>query len=303
MGRGVGVSGRAVNVSGRSQTIGVPDAIPDSVVTAGDDPEVSDSEEFDTSDNTTQLINSLNNKVRGPVVTYVSGFGWVSAGGRDSNNAEIANVEYLNKVSGTWDDSKIPNMPNKRWEAAGCTHKGYAVIAGGFDGISANKDLDYLDVESLTWATSSALPNGINQCACGEDGDFVYAAGGINDSDGFQRWDLSSDSWDTSITDVPYSQQFGHLAGFNNKNKLVLCGGTSGGSTTDLTYIYDADTDSWTQGQSMNTAAERGGELIRGNKMYVVGGETDKIQEYDIDADDWTTVASLSESRAYVGAG
>ena len=87
--------------------------------------------------------------------------------------------------------------------------------------------------------------------------------------------------------------------------KIYVTGGFSHGSSTNSVYVYDPQSDAWTQLASMSIARRLHASAVVGGKLYVFGGigaEDDEenlstAEVYDPASDSWAQGSSLTSAR------
>jgi N-acetylneuraminic acid mutarotase len=170
------------------------------------------------------------------------------------------------------------------------------VISGTTDlGVSTNAAAVYDPVANV-WSSLPPLPftttNGINHAASGTDGNKFYIFGGRDDHHApaigystVQIYDPASNTWATSVdsgsTLAPLPQERGGMgkAVYYNGDFYVMGGETvtgGTGATPNNVYnrvdIYNVASNTWRSGTPMPTARHGIFPVLRGNRIYVVGG-------------------------------
>jgi N-acetylneuraminic acid mutarotase len=170
------------------------------------------------------------------------------------------------------------------------------VISGTTNlGVSTNAAAVY-DPVANTWSSLPPLPftttNGMNHAASATDGSKFYIFGGRDDHhapaigyDAVQIYDPVSNTWATSVdsgsTLAPLPQERGGMgkAVYYNGDFYVMGGETvdgGTGATPNNVYnrvdIYNVASNTWRLGTPMPTARHGIFPVLRGNRIYVVGG-------------------------------
>ena len=85
--------------------------------------------------------------------------------------------------------------------------------------------------------------------------------------------------------------------------KIYVTGGLQKSANVNSFYVYDPQTDAWTQLASMGIARRGHASAAVGGKLYVFGGEDDdeeplnSAEVYDPASDSWAQVSSLTSVR------
>ncbi len=100
------------------------------------------------------------------------------------------------------------------------------------------------------------------------DGSVYFAGGGTT----CERY-TPGEGWE-QVADLPEARFIPSAEALNGK--IYLFGGFRSGDTgpADETYIYDPDTDTWTDGPNMVYAGGRRASAVVGDAIYVMGGTT-----------------------------
>lgn len=169
------------------------------------------------------------------------------------------------------------------------------VVSGVNNGFSTNAAAVY-DPVANTWASLPPMPftvtNGINHAASATDGNKFYIFGGRDDDhepaigyNTVQIYDPASNTWVTSndagstLSPLPQARGGMGKAVYYNGDFYVMGGETvSGGTgaTANNVYnrvdIYNLASNTWRLGTPMPTARHGIFPVLRGNRIYVVGG-------------------------------
>ena len=101
------------------------------------------------------------------------------------------------------------------------------------------------------------------------------------------------------------------------KGKIYLFGGVSNsdqsvnGIKQKTTFVYDPQSDSWTQKKDMPTSRAAATAVVVNNKIYVIGGyydsngkvvRTNVVEIYDPNSDTWQTGISMPTARSWSSA-
>ena len=221
-------------------------------------------------------------------------------GGLDANSA--GQVQIYDPSTNGW--SVGAPAPYAAGSCCSAVINGKIYIAGGLIGVnsvqgilgvSTNAAAVY-DPVANTWASLPPLPftttNGINHAASATDGNKFYIFGGRDNHHApalgyntVQIYDPVSNTWVTSndsgstLAPLPQARAGMGKAVYYNGDFYVMGGETvSGGTgaTVGLVYnrvdIYNAASNTWRLGTPMPTARHGIFPVLRGNRIYVVGG-------------------------------
>jgi len=169
------------------------------------------------------------------------------------------------------------------------------VISGSNNGSSTNAAAVY-DPVANTWTSLPPIPftpaHGINHAASATDGNKFYIFGGRDDDhqpaigyNTVQIYDPASKTWvtsnDSGSTLAPLPQARGGMgkAVYYNGDFYVMGGetvsggtGATSGNTYNRVDIYNLASNIWRLGTPMPTARHGIFPVLRGNRIYVVGG-------------------------------
>jgi N-acetylneuraminic acid mutarotase len=163
---------------------------------------------------------------------------------------------------------------------------------------------------SSAWRERTPVPYRAAAMFAVSDGIHVYIGGGASDDfhDDLWQYDPGSDSW-TPLAASPDAHGSSQAVYF--EGKIYSIGGfVSNSATTDLTRIYDIDTNTWSLKAArmpqplgaMATALWNGVIYIAGG--YLPGlGVVDTLYAYDIASDTWRTLSPMPQALNYPGFG
>ena len=131
---------------------------------------------------------------------------------------------------------------------------------------------------TMEWSNKAEMPTGRYEPAVVAADGLLYVFGGqighCSSTAANEGYDPSTDTW-TSLSALP--GLFTGLRGVALDGKIYLPGGWKGNPCYDTVtkelYIYDPDTDSWTQGQPMEKARGRYGMALLDGLIYVMSGQ------------------------------
>jgi N-acetylneuraminic acid mutarotase/uncharacterized coiled-coil protein SlyX len=160
-----------------------------------------------------------------------------------------------------------------------------------------------VDTGDVTFGTR--MPKGVSGAAfgAGPDGK-IYVAGGWNVSDGdyYQRvqiYDPALDSWTEAVGDVP--SPIGRSASAMSPDGMLYVFG--GGWTSNVTLIYDTQTDVWRNGTDLPSwGLDADAVVVSPTQVFLIGDGSSDVRVYNPVADEWSSVASLPISLGWASA-
>jgi N-acetylneuraminic acid mutarotase len=161
-----------------------------------------------------------------------------------------------------------------------------------------------------TWTAKTDMPTsryGHNTCAVNGK---IYAIGGVAGIGCYQpafptveEYNPSTDTWDTTKTDMPTARTGFALSAVNGK--IYAIGGSSQTCVMDLSTVevYDPQTNTWDDTTKTDMPSPRGGlssSAVNG-KIYAIGGHYNgnalrTVEEYDPVTNNWTPKADMPVS-------
>jgi N-acetylneuraminic acid mutarotase len=168
------------------------------------------------------------------------------------------------------------------------------------------------DPATNTWETKTSMPTARSWLTANVVNGKIYLMGGYPDITLNEVYDPATDSW-TTKTPAPNTLIFGFdkPASAVIDNKIYVIGGISQDQSYDLNQIYDAETDTWSQGVSPITSVDGGAAaattgVLAPKRIYVLGNsanfrqgeEQNFVRVYDPETDSWT-FGSDAPTRRY----
>jgi N-acetylneuraminic acid mutarotase len=214
-------------------------------------------------------------------------------GGQFSNRSSNARaeqtgaIEVYDPATNTW-KTKTP-MPNPRSQFQANVVNGKIYLIGGRTGgqnstVSLN---EVYDPETESWATKASMPYPVVSYASAVVGDKIYVFGGqdeFNDPMNLavnQIYDTETDTWSfgTSLPTAVWKAAAAATSDTSVQQKIFVVGGqlADSGDTTNVTQIYDPESNSWIVGRSMPTARFDLAVAAVNDKLYAIGGTTHNI--------------------------
>ena len=242
------------------------------------------------------------------------GDAFYTAGGLDSNNQQVSDVERFTNscptptptptVTGTPPTATpSPTPPCDAWQE----QPAYPLFVFLNAAVSLNGDLYSFGGEGNAgiipyaykydgtyWAQLTNLPTPIEATSAVADGTYIYilnghATSGI--SNNLYRYDPAADSY-TQLAGAPISTTEQNAAYLNGK--IYLVGGrTANGEYTSTVQIYNISTDSWSRAASYPQPMGDAAAVALNGYIYVAGGglDTNKTYRYDPSSNTWSDSA------------
>jgi subtilisin family serine protease/N-acetylneuraminic acid mutarotase len=226
------------------------------------------------------------------------------------------------KTTDTW--SPIADAPRPLQHAAAAFVNGTLYVVGGLNDANEQVSTAYAyDPAIDRWTQVASLPGprwGAGQAVLGG---MLYLVGGCTEdpcwvaSNSVLRYDPLADTW-AEVADYPTTVLDQACAGIDTK---VVC---AGGMTDALngewngqlsaTYVYDAASDTWSQGADMPYDAFEMGYGAANGRLQVFGGRGGSMlsnllqnrsdaAEYDLATNTWSRLPSLPAARVYFQTG
>ncbi len=246
--------------------------------------------------------------------------GKIYAIGGQNSNGELNLNEMYDPATDQW-ISKA-SMPTARTGAAMAVYGSKIYVIGGQVGDSYIGNLEVYDTVTNTWETLASMPTPRSDLSANVINGKIYLIGGKTYSNVVpyytqtsvnQVYDISANTWSTSAS-MPTALQ--GYASTVVGNKIYIIGGAKQAvsgidSSVNTLLIYDAQTDTWSNGKTMKETSSYGAAaytlgVIAPSKIYYIGGYsagafTGKTQVYDIEQNTWTDGPTMPTARAYLG--
>ena len=158
----------------------------------------------------------------------------------------------------------------------------------------------------MAYLEKAAAPVGTDRHASATAGSYVYIIGGeyFNGAtyavtSTVQRYDTGSDAW-VFLASLP--APYDNSEGCSMNGKVYVPGGYTGSAITNINYIYDIATDTWTTGAAVPSSPGNLWSTVAcnaaTNKVYVIGGfdgsaATTSNFIYDATANTWSSGAAF----------
>jgi N-acetylneuraminic acid mutarotase len=208
----------------------------------------------------------------------------------------ITRVQPAGAVMDSW--TTKAQMPTPRSGLGVAVVNGRIYAIGG-DGGGANEEFD--PVED-TWTTKKPMPTGRSRFGIAVYQNRIYVIGGSTNSgltDANEVYNPLTDTWEIR-TPMPLGARADLCANVVN-GKIYLIGGSFLSSLpipSNLTEVYDPETDTWATEASMPTAVYGCTSTVVNNKIYVIenslsGSVHSLNQIYDLETDTWSYGKSI----------
>lgn len=231
-------------------------------------------------------------------------------------SVEVKYSESTDRMQIIWTDY-VAQLPEARAWMPAVELNGKVYVIGGLDmNTNATNKMFVYDPATNTWDDTKApmsIPR--NGHTANSVGGKIYVIGGFESAQGnavnhMEAYDPNTDTWETLRT-LP--QKTGAHASAVVNGKIYIVGGEPseppGGITYDNTFVYDPQTDSWTELAPMPEASCWYTASAANGKVYTFGGVnnstkliTNEIYEYDPVTDAWQEMVAMKMDRMVAGA-
>lgn len=225
-------------------------------------------------------------------------FGGVTIGATAGGFSPLAWSLDVSNPTAQW--TAIASMPTPRAGAyAGVVNGKIYIIGGYYNTTTTNITGAVLEYDPVanTYTQKAAMPVPAYVVAGAVVGTNIYVFGGRvaggASTNKIQVYDVTADSWETSITDIPAAVGFATASTVGNNIYLMGGYGTAVMSTVYKGTVSGPDV-SLTPVASLPTALVQLGSGVLNGKLYVAGGAIDgsgttsnKVFKYDEVADKW----------------
>jgi N-acetylneuraminic acid mutarotase len=203
------------------------------------------------------------------------------------NSGYVGNNEVYDPSTNTWQTEA--SMPTPRADLTANVVNGKIYLIGGMQYsskspfyVEANLTEVY-DLATNSWSTAAPMPLAVYGYASAVINGKIHIVGG-SESPGTagtgdfvnsnQVYDPQSNSWGLSAN-LPTEATFPAATvttGFMAPPLLYFIGGFNADSFSNIAQVYNADTNSWTNGASMPTARAYLGVVAANDVLYAIGG-------------------------------
>jgi N-acetylneuraminic acid mutarotase len=190
--------------------------------------------------------------------------------------------EVYDPLTDTW-ESKTPMPTNRSQLNANVVDGKIYLIGGRTGGQFSTVDLNEVyDPETDSWSTKAAIPYPVVQYASAVIDGKIFIMGGQDEFadtvnlDLVQIYDPSTDTWSfgTPMPNVVWQAAACATTGVWAPKRIYVFGGLPATSLfgTNLTQVYNPETDSWTLGASMPTSRFNFAVGVVNDTVYAIGG-------------------------------
>ncbi|HYE22809.1 MAG TPA: malectin domain-containing carbohydrate-binding protein, partial [Verrucomicrobiae bacterium] len=216
----------------------------------------------------------------------------------------------------TWLELAEQNIIPAADHVAAQAINGKIYIFGGCVAGGESNSLAVYDPVLNTWEQKAGLirngqPYGICSASSAEINGMFYIAGGIHSNATINLtfvYDPTTDTW-TELAPMPAARN--HAAGASMNGKFYIfggrcCGGNVSGAGNPQTFVYDPQTNVWTQGANLPTPrGGMGSGAVVGAEIFVIGGEGggpfngtfNTVEAYNPIANTWRTLSPMPTAR------
>ncbi len=164
---------------------------------------------------------------------------------------------------------------------------------------------------AVTWQRGPVMPNRRTQTTAVALDGRLYVIGGLV-ADGERTvavYDPSEATWTAA---APPPESINHTSAVAYDGRIHVFGGYSGsflGSPPRETHwIYDPETDAWSDAPSLPTARGALVAVVVDDRIYTIGGATEEgttaiVERYDPSEDTWHSAATMPTAREHLAAG
>jgi len=230
-------------------------------------------------------------------------------GGMITGGEAVDNNEVYDPLTDTWEKkSSVPSIVESFGIAV---YNNLIHVIGGGWGFFVDPHGSFHAVynpETDTWKAKTAMPTPRDLMDANVVDGKIYVISGATNNYGDKTnvtevYDTATDTW-TTKTPIP-TPVAGYASAVVDK-KIYVIGGIlpstpPKGTTTNLTQIYDMESDTWSYGAPIptNISSAAAGATTGGfapKRIHVLG--TDKHYVYDPEADTWTTATAMPTPRS-----
>lgn len=229
------------------------------------------------------ILEPMPQGVRGAAgVMGPDGLVYVFSGWNDTESGPVGETQIYDPVTDTW--SLGEEIPEWAWEAKAAVGSDGRVYVCGGEGLSEDLNLTQIyDPETDSWSEGADMPGMMLAGAMASVGDYIYYAGGgmYDATDVFWRYSISMDEWE--VLDALPAERAAHALELGPDGLLYLIGGSDSAANTGTayttTYVYDPDTEEWSDGPDLNSARKYLGSvtLQETGQLFVLGGNSGAV--------------------------
>ena len=195
-----------------------------------------------------------------------------------SNGAGVSQTTLNRYNVGTNTYTALAPFTTATWNHAAAYLNGKIYKFAGSNNTVSTNVLEIYDVGTNTWTAGAPYPLAISFVNAFVQGNFIYAAGGIQTVGNLEslktfRYDPLTNTWDdAAIADLP-ATRWGAASGVYQTDGL-LAGGFSGGVISNTAISWDAASNTWQSAGTMVGERARMNGATLGSNFYVIGGRS-----------------------------
>jgi hypothetical protein len=234
---------------------------------------VNSGEIYDAKNNSWKSMGNMSTARRNHTFTQLANGKFLVVGGRGTTSNALTSCEIYDPNTNTW--SAAASLNTARYGHVTIKlSKGKILVIGGFGISKLITTCELYDEKTNTWSNTGALANGrINFCAIEHTAGSVLVAGGDNNAgtslSSCEIYDVSTGTFSNTGSLSTARTRFSMVV--INNGIVMAIGGLTG--STILTSCEIFNTNSWSAGQSLNTARAAFGDAITlSNKKILVSG-------------------------------
>jgi len=199
-----------------------------------------------------------------------------------NNEEEVTKTVWsFSPETGEW--KNLPGMLEARTGHCACYYDGRIYVFGGMNREMKTLDsVESMDIKTGEWREDGVMPVARARFALASSGDKIYLFGGSNEKEpamnSLQEFNFSTGKW-TEKKDLPAGANRLSAATAMDGNLYVAGGEDASGKTLASVYIYNPQTDTFTESVSLNHPSKNFAIASFGNFVFATGGWDEKEGE------------------------